>query len=81
VLFVANLVRLHGPARVDASLPPLRYALALHPPTRVPASLNGFALWNALVLILMLAAYGWPIAQFVVNPSPKAIVHRVDGSG
>ena len=33
------------------------------------------------VLVLMLAAYGWPIAQFIVNPSPKAIVHRVDGSG
>jgi hypothetical protein len=31
-----------------------------------------------LVLMLMLMAYGWPIAQFVIEPSPAAIVHRVD---
>jgi len=81
LLFVANLARLHGAAAGRIALPPMRYALALHPPSRVPASLNGFALWNVLVLVLMLAAYGWPLAQFIVNPSPKAIVHRVNGPG
>jgi len=81
LLFVANLARLHGSAAERMALPPMRYALALHPPRRVPASLNGFGLWNVLVLVLMLAAYGWPLAQFVVNPSPKAIVHRVNGPG
>jgi cytochrome c oxidase subunit I len=80
LLFVANLVRLHGAAGARPTPSPLRYALALHPPARVPASLNGFALWNVLVLVLMLAAYGWPIGQFIVNPSPAAIVHRVGGS-
>ena len=25
---------------------PLRYALAVNPPVRVPVALNGFALWN-----------------------------------
>ena len=54
------------------------FALAVHPPARVPAALNGFALWNVLVLVLMVAAYGWPIAQFVIEPSPAAIVHRVE---
>jgi cytochrome c oxidase subunit 1 len=53
------------------------YALAVHPPLRVPAALNGFALWNVLVLVLMIAAYGYPIAQFLIDPSPGAIVHRV----
>ena len=53
------------------------YALAVHPPHRVPAALNGFGLWNVLVLVLMLLAYGYPIAQFVIEPSPGAIVHRV----
>jgi hypothetical protein len=24
----------------------------------------------------MVAAYGWPILQFVIDPSPGAIVHR-----
>ena len=43
---------------------PLRYALAVNPPVRVPPSLNGFALWNAIVLALMVIAYGYPIGQF-----------------
>ncbi len=29
------------------------------------------------VAILMLVAYGYPIAQFLIEPSPTAIVHRV----
>jgi cytochrome c oxidase subunit 1 len=43
---------------------PLRYALAVNPPRTVHASLNGFAMWNAIVLVLMLFAYGYPIGQF-----------------
>jgi cytochrome c oxidase subunit I len=43
---------------------PLRFALAVNPPVRVPPSLNGFALWNAIVLVLMVVAYGYPIGQF-----------------
>jgi cytochrome c oxidase subunit I len=43
---------------------PLRYALAVNPPAWVPPSLNGFALWNAIVLALMVVAYGYPIGQF-----------------
>src|SRR6266481_222926 len=43
---------------------PLRFALAVNPPARVPPSLNGFALWNAIVLVLMIVAYGYPIGQF-----------------
>jgi cytochrome c oxidase subunit 1 len=75
LLFARNLLVLHrGPALAIAR--PL-YALAVHPPLRVPAALNGFALWNVLVLVLMLVAYGFPIAQFLIEPSPGAIVHRV----
>jgi cytochrome c oxidase subunit 1 len=43
---------------------PLRFALAVNPPMRVPAALNGFGLWNAIVLVLMIFAYGYPIGQF-----------------
>jgi cytochrome c oxidase subunit 1 len=82
-LFIFNLASQHGrraPAR-SADLPPVStgygYALAAHPPHRVPAALNGFALWNVLVLVLMAAAYGYPIAQFFINPPPKAVVHHV----
>jgi cytochrome c oxidase subunit 1 len=82
VLFIWNLVQLHGDgARADIAPAPFRYALALHPPARLPASLNGFALWNALVLVLMVAAYGWPVAQFLARPSPGAVVHHLDRPG
>jgi cytochrome c oxidase subunit I len=81
-LFIWNLASLHlreaRPAPEPASF---GYALALHPPGRIPAALNGFALWNVLVMVLMTAAYGWPIAQFIVKPSPGAIVHHLDRAG
>ena len=81
LLFVWNLLEFHRARAVAAAgLRPL-YALAVHPPLRVPASLNGFSLWNVLVLVLMLAAYGYPIAQFFILKPPQAIVHRVDGTG
>jgi len=72
---VRNLALLHR--GLLQTVPRPLYALAVHPPHRVPAALNGFGLWNVLVLVLMLAAYGYPIAQFVIEPSPSAIVHRV----
>ena len=76
LLFVRNLFVLHR-SPLSSGENQL-YALALHPPQRVPAALNGFGLWNLLVAVLMLAAYGFPIAQFIVTPSPTAIVHRVE---
>jgi cytochrome c oxidase subunit 1 len=45
---------------------PLRYALAVNPPARVPSTFNGFALWNTILLVLMLVAYGYPIGQFAL---------------
>ena len=75
LLFVRNLAVLHRSPLPVAQRP--LYALAVHPPHRVPAALNGFGLWNVLVLVLMLLAYGYPIAQFVIDPSPAAMVHRM----
>jgi cytochrome c oxidase subunit I len=76
LLFVRNLAVVHLgtlPVRVR----PL-YAIAVNPPQHVPAALNGFGLWNVLLLVLMLLAYGYPVAQFVITPSPSAMVHRID---
>ena len=81
VLFIRNLAILHGRQKTVEATQPMRYALALHPVARLPAALNGFALWNVLVLVLMAAAYGWPIGQFVAQPSPAAIVHHLDRPG
>ena len=62
ILLIVILIRSHFGERTVEE--PLRYALAVNPPVRVPPSLNGFALWNAIVLVLMIVAYGYPIGQF-----------------
>lgn len=78
LLFVVNLLRLHRVARAAPAMP-LAYAVAVHPPGRLPSALNGFGLWNVLVAILMALAYGYPIAQFFIDPPPQAMVHRLAG--
>jgi cytochrome c oxidase subunit I len=81
VLFIFILIRSHfGKSSVTM---PLRYALAVNPPAHVPSSLNGFALWNSVLLVLMLVAYGYPIAQFaVLGPhSVPAYSSRSGGGG
>ena len=62
ILLVIVLLRSHFGQRT--AVDPLRYALAVNPPRTVPAALNGFGLWNAIVLVLFVAAYGFPIGQF-----------------
>ena len=80
LLFVWNLLQFHRAGTVAATALQPVYAVAVHPPVRVPATLNGFRLWNVLVLVLMIAAYGYPIAQFfLINPH-EAVVHRVDSA-
>lgn len=79
-LFLWNLIVFHLDDKAERTdIEPMRYAVALHAGTPVPAALNGFRLWNILVLVLMAAAYALPITHsFVVNP-PSALVHRVNG--
>jgi cytochrome c oxidase subunit I len=84
LLFIWNLASVHSSFRSHpaSTVTPYRFALAVHPPARVPAALNGFGLWNALLVFLMAATYGWPIAQqaFFLE-APHAVVHRVDRGG
>ena len=76
LMFVYNLAMLHRRG-VAGGGAPAEYAQAVHPPGRLPSSLNSFGLWNILVAVLMLAAYGYPIAQFFIDPPPQALVHRL----
>jgi cytochrome c oxidase subunit I len=62
ILLIVILLRSHFGER--SMIAPMRYALAVNPPRQVPAALNGFALWNAIVLVMMIVAYGYPIGQF-----------------
>lgn len=62
IVLIVILVRSHFGARARAES--LAYAIAVNPPERVPSALNGFGLWNAIVAVLMVLAYGYPIGQF-----------------
>jgi cytochrome c oxidase subunit I len=76
LLFVWNIATLYrGRTIADQRM---AYAVAVYPPTRLPNALNGFALWNWLVLFLMVVAYGYPLAQFFLMDVHPALVHRVD---
>ena len=70
ILLIIVLVRSHVGERTV--IVPLNYALAVNPPARVPAALNGFALWNSILLVLMLVAYGYPIGQFLLVLKPHS---------
>jgi cytochrome c oxidase subunit I len=78
LLFVWNLAALHRGPRTASSFGDVPYAEAVHPPGRLPSSLNGFGMWNIIVAVLMALAYGYPIAQFFIDPPPQAVVHRLN---
>ena len=42
----------------------VEYAESLHSNKRMPALMNGFGFWTALVAVYMIASYGYPILQF-----------------
>ncbi|MBN9560658.1 MAG: b(o/a)3-type cytochrome-c oxidase subunit 1 [Alphaproteobacteria bacterium] len=60
-LFIIVLIRGQLAPRVDAG--PYRFSVAVHEPRRVPAALNGFPLWLALMIGLTVVNYGFPIAN------------------
>lgn len=65
LLFVFILIRGHrGPATVVGEY---RFSTALHPPVALPAALNGFALWLALMIALTVTNYGFPIAALLTH--------------
>jgi cytochrome c oxidase subunit 1 len=66
LLFLLVLIR--GQFAEPAEPEPYRFARAVHPPTAVPAALNGFGLWVALMIGLTVTNYGYPILQLAVRP-------------
>ncbi|MBB3561588.1 cytochrome c oxidase subunit 1 [Rhizobium sp. BK512] len=65
ILFIAILVRTQYSARQEPE--EYRFAVAVHPPTRVPAALNSYGLWVALMIGLTITNYGYPILQLAVR--------------
>lgn len=62
-IFVANLVGFHLSTQPGSAAPaPQRDASAMYLVSHVSVVLNGFRSWNVVLLVLMLIAYGWPVA-------------------
>jgi cytochrome c oxidase subunit 1 len=64
VLFLTVLVRGQWAASSEAGA--YRFSVPLHMPARIPAALNSFGLWLALMIGLTVVNYGYPIAQLMV---------------
>ena len=79
ILLIVILLRSHFGE--PSSITPLRYALAVNPPRQVPEALNSFGMWNAIVLMLMIAAYGYPIGQFFFLKSHSVPAVEVTSQG
>jgi len=66
LLFLFVLIR--GQRATQVETEPYRFATAVHPPVAVPAPLNGFGLWIALMVGLTITNYGYPILQLALRP-------------
>ncbi len=64
-LFLAILLR----GQTDRRIVPeaYRFSTALNAPLSVPAALNGYALWVALMIGLTVTNYGFPIGQLLAR--------------
>ena len=63
LMLILVLVKTHGNAQAESNLE-LEYAEPLHSILRMPRLMNGFGFWTLLVVVYMIASYGYPIAQF-----------------
>lgn len=71
VLFFIILIRGHRAERENPGV--YRFAVAVHEPVRLPAALNGFALWVTLMIGLTVVNYGYPIAQLLALGSSTSV--------
>jgi len=77
ILFFAVLLRGQKAPRVEAEA--YRFAVAVHPPVAVPAALNGYGLWLALMIGLTITNYGFPIAQLALRADTSVPAVYVGG--
>jgi cytochrome c oxidase subunit 1 len=54
---------------VQEANPEQHYAEPVHPVMTLHKTLNGFALWNWIILVYIVVSYGYPIAQFFLMPT------------
>jgi cytochrome c oxidase subunit 1 len=65
LLFIFILIEGHRGRATEVS--EYEFATAVHPPVALPAALNGFALWVALMIGLTVTNYGFPIVELLAR--------------
>ncbi len=65
LLLLYNLWKTHANGQQEANTE-VEYAESLHTALRLPNLLNGFAFWNVVLLVYMVASYGYPVIQFFI---------------
>jgi cytochrome c oxidase subunit 1 len=64
-MLVYNLFKTHGNSVAESNLE-VEYAEPIHEMTRMPRLMNGLAFWFWVVVVYMIASYGYPILQFFI---------------
>jgi cytochrome c oxidase subunit I len=72
LMFLANLFLTHRSREAEADRS-VEYAETVEPVLTVPTLLNGFTVWNWLLVILMAITWSYPIGQFFFLHVPKAL--------
>ena len=65
LLLVLNLLLSHVSKKMD-HVDDDEWAVAVYQPLSVPKPMNGFALWNSIIAVWMVIAYGYPVLQFLI---------------
>jgi cytochrome c oxidase subunit 1 len=73
LMFLVNLVLTHTSSAAETDRA-MTYAETVEPVVAVPSLLNGFAVWNWLILVLMVIAFAYPIGQFFFIDVHKTLV-------
>lgn len=55
------------------------FSTAVHPHAKIPAVLNGFGLWVAMMVALTVVNYGYPIVQLAMTPQAYVPVIPIGG--
>jgi len=73
VLLLINLIAAHRSRELEADRS-MAYADTLEPVVTVPKLLNGFTVWNWLLVVLMAISWAYPIGQFFFMEVHKALI-------
>jgi len=63
LLLITVLFRTHGNSQAETNRE-VEYAESLHSVQRMPHLMNSFGFWVGLIVVYMIASYGYPILQF-----------------